>query len=94
MQHRSAGRLLVALTTAFTAATGACSGSSSESPWPVEPSSVDLGPDGEQPKEGFDARAVPNRYGVDQDDYGESGGGRPSRKKSEEPSLEDSGAVP
>jgi hypothetical protein len=72
----------------------ACSGSSSESPWPVEPSSIEPGPEGEQPKQGIDPRKLENRYGNQQDDYGASGGGRPERRKPAQPSLEESGAVP
>jgi len=72
----------------------ACAGSSSESPWPVEPSSLEPGPEGEQPKQGLDPRKIKNRYGAENDDYGASGGGRPERPKPAEPSLEESGAVP
>jgi len=70
----------------------ACAGSSSESPWPVEPSEVDRGPAGEQPKEGLDVRKVPNRYDAGTDTYGGSGGGRAEPPKGN--GLEESGAVP
>ena len=40
-------RLLAVLTVVAAAATSSCGGSSTESPWPVEPEGVASGPEGE-----------------------------------------------
>lgn len=92
LSHQNRIRRLGVLVLALVAA---CAGSSSESPWPVEPNEVRRGPAGEQPVEGLDMRTVPNRYPAEPDLYGGSGGGS-SQKKTPEPlpNLEDNRAVP
>jgi hypothetical protein len=45
--HRVPRLALVAASTVVLFACAACGGSSSETPWPVEPDNVDLGPVGE-----------------------------------------------
>ncbi|MBM4374432.1 MAG: hypothetical protein FJ095_05050 [Deltaproteobacteria bacterium] len=69
----------------------ACSGSSSESPWPVEPAVSPLGPEGEQPNEELPARRAKRRP-IDDEAYGGSGGGRATPAKPV--NLEESGAAP
>lgn len=80
----------------MSAAVAACAGSSSESPWPVEPNEVDPGPAGEGPIESLDMRKVPNRYPAPPDAYGASGGGSPVQAPPQPatPSPEESGAAP
>jgi hypothetical protein len=60
----------VALATVLGADLAGCSGSSSESPWPVEPSNTEPGPAGEQVKKGVPVDELPNRYGAGGADEG------------------------
>lgn len=56
----------------------ACSGSSSESPWPVEPLDTDPGPAGEKLQRGnvIATEDLPNNYGA--------GGGEPEPEEEDE----------
>ena len=45
-------------------ALGACAGSQSESPWPVEPANSEPELIGERPRQGVDVNLLPNRYGA------------------------------
>ena len=75
------------------AALSGCAGSSSESPWPVEPNEVEAGPAGEQTKAGLDVKKLPNRYGADAEDERENTRDqKPPPKKSED--LEERKDVP
>lgn len=76
---------------AVAAVASACSGSSSESPWPVEPTVSPLGPEGEQPNEDVVARKS-KRRAEDDEAYGASGGGRPTPPKPV--NLEETGVAP
>ncbi|MEQ9321400.1 MAG: hypothetical protein RIF41_19710 [Polyangiaceae bacterium] len=61
----------------------ACSGSSSESPWPVEPLDTDPGPAGERLQRGnvIATEDLPNNYGA--------GGGDPEEDPDEDPDEEE-----
>lgn len=87
--HRLLGFASVA-----TALATACSGSSSESPWPVEPNEIEVGPEGEDTRRGTASRKSPSRP-PDDDDYGASGGGKPTRRRpTAEPDPSERGLAP
>lgn len=78
---------------ALSLALAGCAGSSSESPWPVEPNEVEPGPAGEVGKAGVDVKTLPKRYGSDVDEGGETERARrPEPKKAE--NLEERRDVP
>lgn len=60
-----------------------CGGSSTESPWPVEPLDTDPGPAGEKLQRGnvIATEDLPNNYGA--------GGGEPEGEEGEDPNAEE-----
>lgn len=81
--NRASRTALFAASTVALLACAACGGSSSETPWPVEPDNVDLGPVGESRAEET-GTATPKDPGAPKD----------TSKDQREPTLEDKTEAP